>query len=102
VPSGKADLEVVADDSTAAVKTAEPPPPATGETFSAEVEKEAADASKFAQEHPQQPKGEPGHQSIDVGKGHEIVEVEEAGSGAIVCEFHSSRGPRVPCPTGMG
>jgi hypothetical protein len=100
VPAGKAELEVVADDSAAAVKTADPVPSPT-ETFPAAVEKEAADATKFVEEHPQQPTGEPGHQSIDVGKGHKIVEVEEA-EGAIVCEFHSGSGPRVPCPKGMG
>jgi hypothetical protein len=101
-PPGKADLESVADDSAAAVKTADAAPTSAAETFPAAVEKEAADASKFAQEHPQKPKGEPGHQSIDIGKDHKIVEVEEAGTGAVVCEFHSGRGPKVPCPTGMG
>jgi len=101
MPPGKADLEAVADDSAAAVKTVDAPSPAA-ETFPAQVEKEAADATKFAREHPQQPKGEPGHKSIDIGKDHKIVEVEELETGAIVCEFHSGRGPKVPCPTGMG
>ena len=101
-PPGKADLEAVADDSATAVKTVDAPPSPAAETFPAQVEKEAADATKFAKEHPQQPKGEPGQKHIDIGKDHKIVEVQELETGAIVCEFHSGRGPKVPCPTGMG
>lgn len=30
------------------------------------------------------------------------IEVEEEGTDLIACEFHSTAGPRVPCPAGMG
>jgi hypothetical protein len=43
----------------------------------------------------------PGKRHADLDDGHEIVEVLEPGGG-IACEYHSAKGPRVPCPGNMG
>jgi uncharacterized protein DUF4157 len=62
-----------------------------------------AEAVAYVNEHPNVIKGEPGQRYAPVGGDHKIVEVKDVTAPTgISCEIHSTRGPKVPCPDGMG
>jgi hypothetical protein len=65
--------------------------------------KAGEEAVAYVNEHPKVIKGEPGERYAPVGGDHKIVEVKDVASPTgISCELHSTRGPKVPCPNGMG
>jgi bacterioferritin-associated ferredoxin len=74
---------------------------ASEKEVAAEVEKRAV---RYVDEHPNVVHGEPGKRRAPIGEeDHEIVEVVDRSSPmGIGCEYHSQRGPKVPCPENMG
>jgi hypothetical protein len=60
-------------------------------------------AVTYVDQHPQVIEGKPGQRHARVSAEHEIVEVSDSTMPTgIGCEYHSSGGPKVPCPNGMG